>query len=64
MSFIDRHLPEMNLERHGDSEAHVEAAIAAAAIMAFEESQRVPVPDESESAWRSMARLESVRGRL
>ena len=63
-SFIDRHLPEMDLERHGGSEANVEAAIAAAAIMAFEDSQRVPVPDESESAWRSMARLESVRGRL
>jgi len=63
-SFIDRHLPEMNLERHGESEAHVEAAIAAAAIMAFEESQRVPVSDETESAWREMGRTEAMRGRL
>jgi len=63
-SFIDRHLPEMDLERHGDSETHVEAAIAAAAIMTFEDSQRVPVSEERESPWRIAGRLEAMRGRL
>jgi acetyl-CoA carboxylase biotin carboxylase subunit len=63
-SFIDRHLAQMDLEWAGGKGAHVEAAIAAAAIMAFEESQRVPVPDESESAWKEMGRLEAMRGRL
>jgi len=61
-SFIDRHLPEMDAERPRGDE-YVEAAIAAAAIMAFEESQRVPVPDESEKAWRTAGRLEAMRGR-
>jgi len=61
-SFIDKHLPEMDAERPQGDE-FVEAAIAAAAIMAFEESQRVPVPDESEKAWRTAGRLEAMRGR-
>ncbi|MGZ7042762.1 MAG: acetyl-CoA carboxylase biotin carboxylase subunit, partial [Thermoanaerobaculia bacterium] len=42
-SFIDRHLPELDLERLDDAGALVDAAIAAAAIMTFEDSQRVPI---------------------
>ena len=66
-SFIDRHLPEMDLARHGAAEGEehvVEAAIAAAAIMAFEESQHVPVPLETENAWKKAGRLDAMRGRL
>lgn len=61
-SFIDKHVSEMDLGR-GANDEYLEAAIAAAAIMAFEESQHVPVPDESENAWRKAGRVEAMRGR-
>jgi acetyl-CoA carboxylase biotin carboxylase subunit len=63
-SFIDRHLAELNLERRDDVDALVDAAIAAAAIMTFEDSQRVQISDETESAWRRAGRVEAMRGRL
>jgi acetyl/propionyl-CoA carboxylase alpha subunit len=63
-SFIDHHLADMNLERRGDSDAHVEAAIAAAAIMVFEDSQRVQISEGTESAWSRAGREEAMRGRL
>ncbi len=63
-SFIDRHLAELNLERRDDVDVLVDAAIAAAAIMAFEDSHRVQVPEETDSAWRRAGRLEAMRGRL
>ena len=54
-SFIDRLLPQMNLDR-GMNDGERDAAIAAAAIMAFEESQRVQVASGdavvAESAWK------------
>jgi acetyl-CoA carboxylase biotin carboxylase subunit len=63
-SFIDRHLSEMDRYDDPNAAEYVDAAIAAAAIMAFEESQKVPVPDETERAWRTTGRLEAMRGRL
>jgi len=60
--FIDRLLPDLTLESSGEGE--VDAAIAAAAIMAFEESQQVRLPEESESAWKAAGRLDALRGRL
>jgi acetyl-CoA carboxylase biotin carboxylase subunit len=62
--FIDRILPDINFPNHPTSEHHIDAAIAAAAILAFEESQNVKLPDDTHSGWRSAARAEAVRGRL
>ncbi|HEV2722518.1 MAG TPA: acetyl-CoA carboxylase biotin carboxylase subunit [Thermoanaerobaculia bacterium] len=56
--FIDRVLPQMSLEA---ADGHVDAAIAAAAIMAFEESQQIQLPEESESRWKRAARAEALR---
>ncbi|MEA2570059.1 MAG: acetyl-CoA carboxylase, biotin carboxylase subunit [Acidobacteriota bacterium] len=58
--FIDRLLPEMNLEHASVGDDHVDAAIVAAAILAFEESQRVKLPVESDSLWKRAGRLEAV----
>jgi acetyl-CoA carboxylase biotin carboxylase subunit len=64
--FIDRTLPQLNLERD-DAKHSVDAAIAAAAIMAFEESQTVSLAAEStgvqESPWKLAGRTEAMRGR-
>jgi pyruvate carboxylase subunit A len=46
--FIDRILPDLDLATP-TSERHLDAAIAAAAILAFEESQKVKLPDDTES---------------
>ncbi|MGZ5431445.1 MAG: acetyl-CoA carboxylase biotin carboxylase subunit [Thermoanaerobaculia bacterium] len=62
--FIDRVLPEIDFAHRPADEGHVDAAIAAAAIMAFEESQSVQLPADTASGWRSAARAEAVRGRL
>jgi len=62
--FIDRLLPEMDLERGRAGAGHLEAGMVAAAIMAFEESQRIRLPDQSDSAWKRTARLEALRGPL
>jgi acetyl-CoA carboxylase biotin carboxylase subunit len=59
-SFIDRMLPQLTLERRGNGQ--VEAAIAAAAILAFEESQQVQLPDDNQSRWRVAGREEAIRG--
>ena len=61
--FIDRLLPQLDFARRPASEEHVDAAIAAAAILAFEESQNVKLPEDAESRWRDAARREAVRGR-
>ena len=62
--FIDRLLPEMDLERSRAGERQVEAAITAAAIMAFEESQRVRLPSDGDSAWKRAGRAAGLRGPL
>ena len=59
--FIDRFLAEVDFGREQVSDAHVEASIVVAAIMAFEDSQRVQLPVEAESAWRRTARAEALR---
>ena len=60
--FIDRLLPQMNLEQGGADGAEVEAAITAAAILAFEESQQVRLPEETDSPWKWSGRRDGVRG--
>ena len=62
-SFIDRLLPHLDLSRVSDDDRHVEAAIAAAAIMAFEDAQRVRLPNESASSWKDAGRIEALRGK-
>ncbi len=62
--FIDRLLPEMDFSDLGSGRVTVDAVIAAAVIMAFEDSQRVKLPEEAHSEWRRVAREESVGGRL
>ena len=56
--FIDRILPEMTFERGGGD---VDAAMAAAAILAFEESEQVRLPETTDSAWKRAGRTEGVR---
>jgi acetyl-CoA carboxylase biotin carboxylase subunit len=57
-SFIDRLLPELQFETADDMRA--EAAMVAAAILAFEESERTRLPADTTSRWRAAARSEST----
>ena len=57
--FIDRILPDLTFERGNE---HVDAAVAAAAIFAFEDSQRVRLPELEDSAWKRAGRAEALRG--
>ncbi len=59
--YIDRILPEIDFAQRPASEHHVDAAIAAAAILAFEESQNVKLPEDTPSRWRAAARAEGMR---
>jgi acetyl-CoA carboxylase biotin carboxylase subunit len=61
--FLDRLLPELDLQHRPASDATRDAALIAAAIMAFEESQTVSLPEETDSRWRQTGRLEAMRGR-
>jgi len=62
--FIDRILPQIDFAHRPTTDAHVEAAIVAAAIAAFEEAQNVKLPEDGASRWRDAARIEGIRGRL
>jgi len=60
--FIDRNLSELMKERSGNGQ--VDAAIAAAAIFAFEESQQVRLPDHDDSTWKRAGRADALKERL
>jgi acetyl-CoA carboxylase biotin carboxylase subunit len=62
--YIDRILPTLDFAHRPTDEHDVDAAIAAAAILAFEELQNVQLPEDTPSRWREVARREAVRGRL
>jgi acetyl-CoA carboxylase biotin carboxylase subunit len=62
--FIDRILPQLDLAHGQIDQDHVDAAIVAAAIMAFEESQNVKLPEAGTSKWGEAGRLDAMRGRL
>src|SRR5436190_51875 len=59
--FIDHLLSNLDFARTAATEQQIDAAIAAAAIFAFEESQKVQLPVDAESQWRSVARREALR---
>jgi acetyl/propionyl-CoA carboxylase alpha subunit len=61
--FLDRVLPELDLAHRPADDATRDAALVAAAILAFEDAQNVRLPQESESRWREAGRLEALRGR-
>ncbi len=60
--FIDRNLADLRREPGGNGE--VDAAIAAAAILAFEDSQQVRLPDQNDSPWKYAGRTEALKERL
>ena len=62
--FIDRVLPEIDFTNAHGAEDRLEAAVVAAAILAYEESQNVKLPQDGPSRWREAARTDAVRGRL
>ena len=61
--FIDSLLAGDDFTHGRTGERIVEAAITTAAIMAFEESQRVQLPADTDSPWKRAARAEGIRGR-
>src|SRR5258706_765268 len=61
--FLDTLLQELDLQHLPASDATRDAALIAAAITAFEESQNVRLPQETESRCRHAGRLETLRGR-
>jgi acetyl-CoA carboxylase biotin carboxylase subunit len=60
-SFIDQMLPQIDWTRTSDAGDLTDAAIAAAAILAFEESQNVQLPVDSASHWKHAGRREALR---
>jgi acetyl-CoA carboxylase biotin carboxylase subunit len=62
--YIDNILKSIDFAHPPAAGYDMEAAIAAAAILAFEESQNVKLPVDAPSRWRDMAREEAVRSRL
>ncbi len=62
--FIDSLLPELALGPDRLDRERVDAAIAAAAIIAFEEAERVQLPIDEDSRWKRAGREEATRGRL
>jgi acetyl-CoA carboxylase biotin carboxylase subunit len=61
--FIDRILPELEIENRAVDEGIRDAALIVAAIMAFEDAQKVSLPEESTSRWKQSGRLDALRGR-
>ena len=61
--YIDRMLPQIDFAHTAD-ETRVDAAIAAAAIIAFEESQSVKLPVGDDSPWKRAGRIDAMKGRL
>ena len=60
--YIERFLARTNFAASLSDERE-EAALLAAAIFAFEESQSIRLPEEKDSQWKRSGRLEAMRGR-
>jgi acetyl-CoA carboxylase biotin carboxylase subunit len=61
--FLDRLLPELDLAHRVPDEHTRDAALIGAAIMAFEDAQKVRLPEETESRWKQAGRIDALRGR-
>jgi acetyl/propionyl-CoA carboxylase alpha subunit len=61
--FIDTILPGLDLEHRAPSDDHRDVALIAAAILAFEDAQKVSLPEERASQWKQSGRLDALRGR-
>jgi acetyl-CoA carboxylase biotin carboxylase subunit len=61
--FIDRILRDVDFTGRPAGDEQLNAALAAAAIIAFEDSQQVKLPEDSDSRWRHAGRVEGLRGR-
>ncbi|MEA2166689.1 MAG: acetyl-CoA carboxylase, biotin carboxylase subunit [Thermoanaerobaculia bacterium] len=61
--FIDRILPEIDLAHRPDEEGVRDLALIAAAILAYEDSQNVRLPEETASRWKQLGRADALRGR-
>jgi len=61
--FIDALLPQLDLEHRAADDVSRDAALMAAAILAFEDAQNVRLPDEADSRWKQAGRLDALRGR-
>jgi acetyl/propionyl-CoA carboxylase alpha subunit len=61
--FIDRIVRDADLAGRPARREELHAALAAAAVIAFEDSQRVKLPEESDSRWRHAGRVGGLRGR-
>jgi acetyl-CoA carboxylase, biotin carboxylase subunit len=61
--FLDRILPELDLDHRPPDDSTRDAALIAAAILAFEDAQNVRLPEETDSRWRQAGRFEALRGR-
>ena len=61
--FIDRLLRETDFSHGQARDEVVDAALAAASIIAFEESQNVRLPDDRDAAWKLAGRRDAIRGR-
>ena len=59
--YIDRILPQIDFGGGSAPQHDLDAAIAAAAILAFEESQNVKLPEDAPSRWRNTGRVEGLR---
>jgi acetyl-CoA carboxylase, biotin carboxylase subunit len=59
--FIDRTLADLSFEPA--RQERIEAALIAGAIFAFEQAQKVSLPQVSDSPWKRAGRTESRRGR-
>jgi len=57
--FIDRFLGELTADVSVE-DRHTQAAVAAAAILSFEESQKVRFPEERDSRWKRAGRAEGL----
>jgi acetyl-CoA carboxylase biotin carboxylase subunit len=61
--FIDTILPELDLEHRAPDDDRRDVALIAAAILAFEDAQKVSLPEDKASHWKQSGRLDALRGR-
>lgn len=61
--FIDQFLARISLHDSPTGQPQIDAALIAAAILHFEETQNVVLPNETSSSWKEAGRAEATGGR-